>query len=111
MRLPLYFLSVLGYFWVPVFVLGALLLPRLDRLQRKAFWVALAVLYSSSCVMEKVYMSFDLWSFSEKTDPLLGIWVFGVPIEEFVYWFGAQAFVLVVYFGFRRLWERGGKLA
>ena len=108
-RLPLYFLSTLAYFWIPSIALGAYLFRDLDPVDRKAFWVLLAVFYPLSTALEFAYLSFDLWTFSETKDPLLGLRFFGVPIEEFLFWYGTYPFILVTYFGCNRL--LGGKHA
>ena len=57
--------------------------------------------------MEYLYLKFDVWSFSEEIDPLIGIWFGSAPIEEYVYWFGATPFCLAVYLSYKRLFERG----
>ena len=57
-------------------------------------------------IMEYFYIKFDVWSFSQKTDPLIGIWFWKVPIEEFVYWFGATPFCLAIYLSYKRLFEK-----
>lgn len=71
MRLPLYFLSTLAYFWVPSAVLAAREWPRLTDARREAFGAALAVIWPMSVVMEYVYLHFQIWTFSERLDPLL----------------------------------------
>lgn len=104
--MPWYFISVLLYFWLPAVALAVWLLPKLDRLTAKAVMLTFAVLYPTSFVLEYVYLSFDLWSFSEKIDPLLGPRLFGVPVEEFFFWYGAQAFVVATYLAFHQLLSR-----
>ncbi|MFA6092253.1 MAG: lycopene cyclase domain-containing protein [Elusimicrobiota bacterium] len=101
--MPLYFLSTLAYFWIPALVLGFWLYPLQDRLSRKAFWLALACILPMTAVMEYVYLYCGIWGFSQAKDPLLGIWIFGAPIEEFMFWFGAPPFILLAYWGFVRL--------
>jgi hypothetical protein len=56
--------------------------------------------------MEYVYLSLDVWTFSEEVDPLLGINILGVPIEEFVFWWGASPLFIFVYLGYERLLKR-----
>ncbi|MDE2290726.1 MAG: lycopene cyclase domain-containing protein [Elusimicrobia bacterium] len=102
MRLPLYFLSTLAYFWVPSAVLAAREWPRLTDARREAFGAALAVIWPMSVVMEYVYLHFQIWTFSERLDPLLGPRIHGAPIEEFCFWLGAPVFILLVYCAWRR---------
>lgn len=97
MKLPLYFLSVVAYFWVPVLVMGPSLLRGKDRLDRRAFWLTLLVFLPLATAMEYVYLWLDIWTFSEHFDRLLGIWFGGAPLEEFVFWYGAPPFVLLTY--------------
>ena len=100
--MPLYFLKVLLLFWVPGLALTAGLWRGLKRPERWAFLATAAVMAGVSFVMEYVYLWADIWNFSEARDPLLGIRLWGAPIEEFVYWFGATPFVLAVYLLVRR---------
>jgi hypothetical protein len=52
--------------------------------------------------MEFIYRrATKVWTFSQKTDPLLGIRLFGEPIEEFSFWNGATPFILLVYLALR----------
>lgn len=101
--MPLYFLTAVLYFWLPIAILAPLTLPRLDETSRRAFWLTLALFYPLAAGMEYVYLYFDVWTFSEKIDPLLGVRVYGAPIEEFVWWFGAVPFAMLVYFAFCRV--------
>jgi hypothetical protein len=45
----------------------------------------------------------DIWNFSEKISPLLGINIFGVPLEEFLFWFGAAVFFPLLYLAFNEI--------
>ena len=102
--MPRYFITTLVIFWVPSFVLGSIVLKKLDPLTRKAFWLTLAVMIPLTVIMEYVYLWADVWTFSQAKDPLLGIWIGPAPIEEFCFWFGAVPFALLVYLAFRFRW-------
>ncbi|MCB4757030.1 MAG: hypothetical protein LHV69_08420 [Elusimicrobia bacterium] len=95
--MPRYFISTLVYFWIPVLALGFFLRHRLDPLTKKAFWITLLIMLPVTTLMEYVYLWTDIWSFSEEMDPLLGIWIFGAPIEEFSFWYGGPPFMLLTY--------------
>jgi len=99
--LPLYFITCVVIFWIPM----AVIIPRewggLSRAQRKAFWIIWLVMSAVTFGMEFVYLKADIWSFAEDST-LLGINILGVPIEEFVFWFGAPPFLLGVYWMFQR---------
>jgi len=97
LTMPLYFLVVFFLFWVPGAALMTIAWKGLTFPQRKSFWITSAVMAVASFGMEYVYLWADIWSFSEAHDPLLGITVFGAPIEEFAFWFGATPFCLSLY--------------
>ena len=103
--MPRYFISVLIYFWVPVLAMAPFLLPRQDRLTRKVVWLTLGIFAVLASVNEYIYLHFDLWTFSEKLDPLLGPRLFGAPIEEFWFWFGAIPFTICLYLFFDLILE------
>lgn len=103
--MPRYFISVLIYFWVPVLVMAPFLLPHQDRLTRKIVWLTLGVFAILASVNEYIYLHFDLWTFSELKDPLLGPRLFGAPIEEFWFWFGAIPFTICLYLFFDLILE------
>lgn len=77
--------------------MGFFLRRRLDALSKKAFWVTSGVLLPLAFAMEYVYLWLDIWTFSEEKDPLLGIWLWGAPVEEFFFWFGGVLFLLLLY--------------
>ena len=105
--MPLYFLTVVLVFWVPGLALVPVYWGRLGEGGRKALLVVVAIMAVVSFGMEYVYLWADIWSFSEAHDPLLGIGLWGAPIEEFTYWFGATPFCLGLYFTFQRFRGRG----
>lgn len=101
--MPVYFLTCLLLFWVPGIALLAGTWRTRTRAQRKAFWITCAVMAVITFAMEYVYLWADIWSFSEAHAPLLGIRLFGAPIEEFTFWFGATPFVLGLYWVLQRV--------
>ena len=107
--MPVYFITYTVLFWIPAAVLGFFLFKKAPPALKRSFWAAVALIAVTTTVMEYVYLGFDVWSFSQKTDKLLGIWFGPAPIEEFVFWFGAPPFCLAVYLSFCRIF--GGKNA
>lgn len=95
--MPLYFLTCIFMFWIPATALTIGCWGLQTATQHRAFWITGAAFGGLSLVMEYVYLWLDLWSFSTAHDPLLGINLWGAPIEEFVFWFGATPFVLSLY--------------
>ncbi len=106
--MPRYFLLTLLYFWIPVLTLGFFLKNKLDAPTKKAIWISLAIILPLTFVMEYVYLWADIWTFSEAMDPLLGIWLWGAPLEEFSFWFGAPPFFLMVYLTFDWWFKKKG---
>ncbi|MFN0118737.1 MAG: hypothetical protein ACKVQC_10675 [Elusimicrobiota bacterium] len=103
--MPRYFIGTFIYFWIPCIVLWVLLRNKIDIPTKKAFWITLAILTPLTFIMEYVYLWADIWNFTEEVDPLLGIEIFGAPVEEFSFWFGAGPFILLLYFSFDRLFK------
>jgi len=101
--MPVYLLLYIGLFWVPIGILSLWMWGTLDPSARRAFWWAIFIMAGLTTVMEYVFMAFHIWSFSQKIDPLLGLWIAGVPIEEFVFWFGAPPLFLLIYLAMDRL--------
>lgn len=100
--MPRYFIITILVFWLPVLLLALLTWPRLTPPEKKAFWLSILVLTPATFGMEFVYIWAKIWTFSEANDPLLGIRLWGVPIEEFSFWFGATPFILLVYLSAKR---------
>src|SRR5258708_3543292 len=103
---PVYLILYLVLFWAPVVVLAVLQWKYFDPPTKKAFWVTMAVMTVATTVMEFIFVGLDVWSFSEKKDPLLGIWFGKVPIEEFVFWYGASPLFFFTYVSFDRLFSK-----
>jgi len=103
--LPVYFITYSVLFWVPVVLFSLFVLRFFESKTRKAYFFSSVIMAGVLVVMEYVCLKFDVWSFSQQTDPLLGIWIGKAPIEEFVYWFGATPFCLALYLSYKRLFE------
>ncbi len=93
-------------FWIPVAGLAFFLRNRLDAPTKKAAWITMALMAPASAAMEYIYLWADIWTFSEKLDPLLGIWIGPAPIEEFSFWFGSIPFMLFTYLSFSALFPK-----
>src|SRR5579872_6246682 len=96
--MPRYFIVYFIFFWIPILIITPFLWPRLDRITRKAVLITLFLFcFPLSFSMEYVYLWADVWNFTQVWDPLLGWNIWGAPVEEFVFWFGAPWIVLYVY--------------
>lgn len=105
--MPLYFLECVLLFWIPGLALLAGVWRGLAPADRAALGYTLAAMTPLTFLMEYVYLRADIWSFSEAQDPLLGLTLFGAPVEEFVFWFGATPFVLGLYLALQRMAPAG----
>lgn len=104
--MPVYFISYTVLFWIPSFLFVIFLYKPLEKTTKKAFWLTSFIMAVVSIIMEYLYIKFDVWSFSQNIDPLLGIWFWKAPVEEYVYWFGATPFCLSLYLAYARLFEK-----
>jgi len=108
--MPRYFLTVVFIFWIPSIFLFLFLRNRLSPLKRKAFWFNLLFWFPVTFAAEYLYLWADIWNFSEQVDPLIGLTIFGAPIEEFFFWFGAPVFFSLLYLFLdhidRKFWHR-----
>ena len=107
--MPWYLLSVLIYFWLPILILGIFLLPRQEPKTLTALALSILIFWPLTAAMEYLCLYLDIWTFSEKMDPLVGLRFFGAPIEEFLFWFGAQPFVLLLYLAFDKRFSSQGR--
>ena len=103
-KTPWYFLTTLLLFWLPLLPLAGLTWKKLDPPTKRSFWAGCVTVGLMTFGMEFVYRRrAKIWTFSEDVDPLLGIRIFGEPIEEFSFWNGATPFILLVYLTLRAL--------
>jgi len=109
-KVPRYFLTDILIFWLPAVIIYLFLRKKTNSLQKKAFWINLLIWCPVTFAAEYLYLWADIWNFSEEFDPLLGISIFGAPIEEFAFWFGAPVFYTMLYMLFdyldRKYWHR-----
>ncbi|OVE77929.1 hypothetical protein BVX98_01640 [bacterium F11] len=107
--MPVYLITYILLFWVPVLIMGFFLHKKVNSVTKKAFWITFAIMTVATFVMEYIYLWLDVWTFSEMIDPLLGIELWGVPIEEFVFWWGASPLFLLMYASYSFLFPQKGK--
>ena len=100
--MPVYFITYLLLFWLPVLVLSVVILPTSSPLVKKAFWLNWLFFVILTSVMELIFIHFHVWNFSQQVDPLLGINFLGIPIEEFEFWWGAAGLFMLLYLAFAR---------
>jgi lycopene cyclase domain-containing protein len=92
--------SVIVGFWIPIALLSIFILPKISSSMRKAFFATCVVLVPVTVAFEYIGLSLDIWNFSEEYSKLWGIKLFGAPVEEFIFWFGATPLCLLLYLCF-----------
>lgn len=95
--MPYYCIDTLCFFWLPSVVLYVYLIKKISGLKLKAFHLNLLMWCVITFIFEYVCLSLDIWNFTENYSPLVGINIIGVPIEEFLFWFGAAVFFPLLY--------------
>lgn len=86
-------LAVIGFFW-----------PRLDAEWRRGACLAACVVMVLQVGNELLSLNvFQAWSFSQEHNRLVGLDFWGVPIEEYLFWF---AFAWMIPFGYAGLASR-----
>lgn len=104
--IPLYLIIYTVLFWVPAALFAVLALRAFPVPLKRAFWATSVVMGAASVVNEYIFLKYDVWFFSEKIDRLVGLRLFGAPVEEFVFWFGATPFCLALYLMYGRMFKK-----
>ncbi len=92
--------SVIIGFWIPIALLSIILLPRISRPMRNAFFATCILLIPVTVAFEYIGLKLDIWNFSEEYSKLWGLKLCGAPVEEFIFWFGATPLCLLLYLYF-----------
>lgn len=95
--------SVILLFWIPSALLYAYLYSWMGTGFRRAFWITFSLLIPVTFGFEYVCLALDVWSFSEQTHKLWGPELWGAPVEEFVFWFGATPLCVLLYLYYYRV--------
>ena len=98
---PVYFLYLLVFFVVPVCVLAWLLRAQVKTYRRTLLWTLLFI-YTFGALWDWLSVQTGLWNYD--TADSLGVWILGLPIEEFVgfYVFGTMLIALVALYFLRK---------
>lgn len=79
--MPVYALFLIVFFALPALALGWLLRAELRRYRRTLLW-CLAFVYTIGAGWDWLSVRTGVWRYDSA--PTLGIWIDGLPIEEFV---------------------------
>ncbi len=99
--MPVYFLYLLVFFVAPVCVLIWLLRKQVKTYRRTLLWTLLFI-YTLGALWDWLSVQTGLWNYD--TADTLGVWVLGLPVEEFVgfYVFGTLLIALVALYFLRK---------
>lgn len=99
--MPVYFFYLLVFFVTPVMVLMWLLWKQVKTYRRTLLWTLLFI-YTFGALWDWLSVQTGLWNYD--TADTLGVWIFGLPIEEFVgfYVFGTMLIALVALYFLRK---------
>ena len=107
--MPWYFIDTILFFWLPAIFMFGYVYRRLTALQMRAFWINAAIWCVITFLFEYATLAMDIWNFSEVFSPLIGLYIWGVPIEEFLFWFGASFFFPILYLFLNELFPKKRK--
>jgi lycopene cyclase domain-containing protein len=103
--------SVIIGFWIPIILLAITVLPKISIPLRWAFLSTCGVLIPVTVAFEYIGLWLDIWNFSEEFSKLWGVRLFGAPVEEFIFWFGATPLCLLLYLYFYESLEKKNESA
>ncbi len=93
----IYFASLMGVFFFPSLLLWYYIQLHADRWEKVSLTVVLTISFLFSVIIEVVAVYLKFWTFFTDKDPLLGINVGDIPIEEFIFYFGANMQLCFLY--------------
>jgi hypothetical protein len=113
---PIHFLDLdygwtdIVYFWISSLVLYILLFKKIKGSVAHSFWACMVLFVPVTFLFEFVGLWVDGWGFDDKY-PLWGLNIFGAPVEEFLFWFGAPPYVMLNYLWFHYALEERRQLS
>lgn len=93
----LYFASLMGVFFIPSLLLWYYIDLHADRWEKTALAVVLITSFFFSVVLEIVGVYLKFWTFFTDKDPLMGINIGDIPVEEFLFYIGANMQLCFLY--------------
>lgn len=99
-----YAMSMVVLFWLPVAImLGINWNWMVKQNLFRPFLYSNIIMGIVSIPFEYMSIGMAIWDFSEKYHKQLGIKIIGIPIEEFMFWFGATPFCILCFICFYRI--------
>ncbi|HEX2958242.1 MAG TPA: hypothetical protein VHO70_15515 [Chitinispirillaceae bacterium] len=92
-----YFANLMAVFFIPSILLWYYINLHADRWEKTALAVVLIVSFFFSVVVEIIGVYFKFWTFFTDKDPLIGITIGDVPVEEFLFYIGANMQLCFLY--------------
>jgi len=99
--MPVYALFLVVFFALPALVLGWLLRTEIRRYARTILWCLIFV-YTFGAVWDWLSVRTGVWRYDSA--PTLGVWIDGLPIEEFLgfYIFGTLLIAGIALYALKR---------
>ncbi len=104
----LYFASLMILFYLPAAILFHYVWTRGDPWSKASVIFVNCVALAFGIVLELVAVHLDFWTFYTDLDPLVGFSVGGIPVEEFIFYFGANLQLTLLYVGLRLKCDAAG---
>ena len=96
---PWYFIMDIGL-WAVTLVIVYWAWTRLDRYWKTSAIITIILVMILQVANELVSLHiFKAWGFSEEYGSLLGLDIWGVPIEEYLFWFAYAGMIPLLYSG------------
>jgi lycopene cyclase domain-containing protein len=92
-----YFASLVGVFFIPSLLLWYYIALHADRWEKTALAVVQIISFFFSVVVEIIGVYLKFWTFFTDKYPLLGINIGDIPVEEFLFYIGANMQLCFLY--------------
>jgi lycopene cyclase domain-containing protein len=93
----MYFGLLIAVFFIPSLLLWYHIQLHADRWEKVSLTVVLVISFFFSVIIEVVAVYLKFWTFFTDDDPLLGINIGDIPLEEFIFYFGANMQLCFLY--------------
>ncbi len=103
-----YFSTLMLFFYAPATVLLYYVWTRTDRWYRSSIVFINCIALALGIVLEFVAVHLNFWTFYTDMDPLIGLNVGDIPVEEFLFYFGANLQLTTLYASVRHRSEKLG---
>lgn len=103
-----YFASLMILFFLPSVLMGYYIWTRGDKCYCISIIIILSICFMFSVLLEYIAVYLKFWTFFTDKDPLIGLYVGDIPIEEFLFYFGANMQLCFLYSSIRLKFDSMG---